>query len=74
MLLAGLFWGLGGLGRWSLVRVHPFGGGEAFAIPLVFPSKGELGWSGALLIYSRLRYFYPMVNGRYHDDLSIARR
>jgi hypothetical protein len=28
----------GGLGRWSLVRVHPFGGGEAFAIPLVFPS------------------------------------
>jgi hypothetical protein len=38
MLLAGLFWGLGGLGRWSLVRVHPFGGGEAFAIPLVFPS------------------------------------
>jgi hypothetical protein len=35
MLLAGFF---GGLGRWSLVRVHPFGGGEAFAIPLVFPS------------------------------------
>jgi hypothetical protein len=74
MLLAGLFWW-----SWSLVVGESAsfwrwrGVCDTSGISVCL-REGGLDWSGALLLYSGLRYFYPMVNGRYHDDLSIARR